>query len=143
VRSVQLAELLPGAFKNPQSLILMQGTLRAVSWYPKPVPRIFLQEAVETIKGIGAIIDKMSEIATTVASAVAQQGAATAEIARNIQQAAAGTQNVSDNIVGVSNAANQSGETASDVLESSGGLAAESEALSNEVGRFLARIKAA
>jgi methyl-accepting chemotaxis protein len=142
VRSVQLAELLPGAFKNPQSLILMQGTLRAVSWYPKPVPRIF-QEAVETIKGIGAIIDKMSEIATTVASAVAQQGAATAEIARNIQQAAAGTQNVSDNIVGVSNAANQSGETASDVLESSGGPAAESEALSNEVGRFLARIKAA
>jgi methyl-accepting chemotaxis protein len=101
------------------------------------------QEAVETIKGIGAIIDKMSEIATTVASAVEQQGAATAEIARNIQQAAAGTQNVSDNIVGVSTAANQSGETASDVLESSDGLAAESEALSNEVGRFLARIKAA
>ena len=101
------------------------------------------QEAVDTIKGIGNIIDKMSEIATTVAAAVEEQGAATAEIARNIQQAAAGTQNVSNNIVGVSNAANQSGETASDVLESSDGLAAESEALSNEVGRFLARIKAA
>jgi methyl-accepting chemotaxis protein len=101
------------------------------------------QEAVDTIKGIGQIIDKMSEIATTVASAVEEQGAATAEIARNIQQAASGTQNVSNNIVGVSNAANQTGETASDVLESSDGLAAESEALSNEVGRFLARIKAA
>jgi methyl-accepting chemotaxis protein len=101
------------------------------------------QEAVDTIKGIGAIIDKMSEIATTVAAAVEEQGAATAEIARNIQQAAAGTQNVSQNIEGVSNAANQSGETASDVLQSSDGLAAESEALSNEVGRFLARIKAA
>ena len=101
------------------------------------------QEAVDTIKGIGQIIDKMSEIATTVASAVEEQGAATAEIARNIQQAASGTQNVSNNIVGVSNAANQTGETASDVLQSSDGLAAESEALSNEVGRFLARIKAA
>jgi methyl-accepting chemotaxis protein len=101
------------------------------------------QEAVETIKGIGQIIDKMSEIATTVAAAVEEQGAATAEIARNIQQAATGTQNVSQNIEGVSNAANQSGETASDVLQSSDGLAAESEALSNEVGRFLARIKAA
>ena len=101
------------------------------------------QEAVDTIKGIGQIIDKMSEIATTVAAAVEEQGAATAEIARNIQQAAAGTQNVSQNIEGVSNAANQSGETASDVLQSSDGLAAESEALSNEVGRFLARIKAA
>ena len=85
----------------------------------------------------------MAEIATTVASAVEEQGAATAEIARNIQQAATGTQNVSDNIVGVSTAANQSGETASDVLKSSDGLAAESQALSNEVGRFLARIKAA
>src|SRR5882672_8714380 len=101
------------------------------------------QEAVDTIKGIGAIIDKMSEIATTVASAVEQQGAATAEIARNIQQTATGTQNVSNNIVGVSSAANETGETASDVLQSSDGLAAESEALSNEVGRFLARIKAA
>src|SRR6476661_6839764 len=101
------------------------------------------QEAVDTIKGIGTIIDKMSEIATTVASAVEQQGAATAEIARNIQQAASGTQNVSNNIVGVSSAANETGETASDVLQSSDGLAAESEALSNEVRRFLARIKAA
>ncbi|MBX9651719.1 MAG: HAMP domain-containing protein [Xanthobacteraceae bacterium] len=101
------------------------------------------QEAVDTIKGIGAIIGKMSEIATTVAAAVEEQGAATAEIARNIQQAATGTQNVSNNIVGVSSAANQTGETASDVLQSSDGLAAESEALSSEVGRFLARIKAA
>jgi methyl-accepting chemotaxis protein len=101
------------------------------------------QEAVDTIKGIGAIIGKMSEIATTVAAAVEEQGAATAEIARNIQQAATGTQNVSNNIVGVSSAANQTGETASDVLQSSDGLAKESEALSSEVGRFLARIKAA
>jgi methyl-accepting chemotaxis protein len=101
------------------------------------------REAVDTIKGIGGIIAKMSEIATTVAAAVEEQGAATAEIARNIQQAATGTQNVSSNIAGVSSAANQTGETASDVLQSSDGLAAESEALSNEVGRFLARIKAA
>jgi methyl-accepting chemotaxis protein len=101
------------------------------------------QEAVNTIKGIGGIIAKMSEIATTVAAAVEEQGAATAEIARNIQQAATGTQNVSSNIAGVSSAANQTGQTATDVLQSSDGLAAESEALSNEVGRFLARIKAA
>jgi methyl-accepting chemotaxis protein len=101
------------------------------------------QEAVDTIKGIGQIINKMSEIATTVAAAVEEQGAATAEIARNIQQAAAGTQNVSSNIGGVSNVANQTGETASDVLQSSSSLAAESEVLSSQVARFLDRIKAA
>jgi len=43
-----------------------------------------------------------------------------------LEPAAAGTQNVSQNIKGVSNAANQSGETVSDVLQSSDGLAAES-----------------
>ena len=76
-------------------------------------------------------------------AAVEEQGAATAEIARNIQQAAAGTQKVTHNIDGASSVANQSGETAAHVLESSGSLAAESEALSNEVARFLNRIKAA
>jgi methyl-accepting chemotaxis protein len=100
-------------------------------------------EAVATIKGIGQIIDKMSEIATAVAAAVEEQGAATADIARNIQQAAAGTQNVSSNIGGVSGVANQTGETAAEVLESSSSLAAESEILSNQVARFLDRIKAA
>jgi methyl-accepting chemotaxis protein len=55
--------------------------------------------------------------------------------------AAAGTQNVSSNIAGVSSAANQTGETAPTCCNPGG--AAESEALSNEVGRFLARIKAA
>ena len=101
------------------------------------------QEAVDTIKGIGQIIDRMSQIASTVAAAVEEQGAATAEIARNIQQAAAGTQKVTRNIDGVSSVANQSGETAAHVLEYSGSLAAESEALSDEVARFLNRIKGA
>ena len=101
------------------------------------------QEAVDTIKGIGEIIDKMSEIATTVASAVEEQGAATAEIARNIQEAAAGTREVSSNIAGVSAAADESGRTAEDVLTSTTRLTEESEALGSEVGQFLSRIKAA
>jgi methyl-accepting chemotaxis protein len=101
------------------------------------------QESVAAIKEIGGTIGRISEIAGSIAAAVEQQGAATAEIARNIQQAAAGTQNVTQNIDGVSSVANQSGETAAHVLESSGSLAAESEALSNEVARFLNRIKAA
>jgi methyl-accepting chemotaxis protein len=101
------------------------------------------REAVDTIKGIGEIIDKMAEIATTVASAVEEQGAATAEIARNIQEAAAGTQEVSSHIVGVSAAAGESGQTAADVLSSTERLTAESDALSSEVDRFLSRIKAA
>jgi methyl-accepting chemotaxis protein len=101
------------------------------------------QEAVDTIKGIGEIIQQMAEIANSVASAVKEQGDATAEIARNVQQAASGTREVSSNIAGVSAAADESGRTAEDVLASTARLTAESEALSGEVGRFLSRIKAA
>ncbi len=53
--------------------------------------------AVEAIKRIGEI----DEIATSIASAVEQQGAATQEISRNAQQAAAGTQEVNGNIGGL------------------------------------------
>src|SRR5207244_5356852 len=46
------------------------------------------QDSVAAIKEIGATINRISRIASTIASAVHQQGAATSEIARNVQQAA-------------------------------------------------------
>ena len=52
------------------------------------------QESVVAIKEIGDTIGRMSEIASTIASAVEEQGAATQEISRNVQQAAHGTQQV-------------------------------------------------
>jgi methyl-accepting chemotaxis protein len=57
-----------------------------------------IQEATEgsvvSIKEITVTIGRISEIATTIASAVEEQGAATQEISRNVQQAAAGTMQV-------------------------------------------------
>ena len=52
-------------------------------------------ESVRRIKEIGDTIGRMSEISSTIASAVEEQGAATQEISRNVQQAAQGTQQVS------------------------------------------------
>jgi soluble cytochrome b562 len=49
----------------------------------------------------------MSEIASTIASAVEEQGAATQEISRNVQQAAQGTMQVSSNITDVQRGANR------------------------------------
>jgi methyl-accepting chemotaxis protein len=46
----------------------------------------------------------MSAMSTAIASAVEEQGAATQEISRNIQQAAQGTQEVAGNITGVTQA---------------------------------------
>ncbi|MBE0529667.1 MAG: HAMP domain-containing protein, partial [Rhodospirillales bacterium] len=52
------------------------------------------QEAVAAIDSITKTISKINEVNSGVASAVEEQGAATQEIARNVEQAAAGTQEV-------------------------------------------------
>jgi len=46
------------------------------------------QDSVNAIKEISVTIEKLSEISSTIAAAVEEQGAATQEISRNVQQAA-------------------------------------------------------
>ena len=98
---------------------------------------------VDAIEKIGGTIDEISKIAAAIASAVEQQNAATQEIARNVQQAAVGTNEVSQNIGGVSTAAGETGAAASLVLEASSALARQADELRGEVDRFLAGVKAA
>jgi methyl-accepting chemotaxis protein len=100
-------------------------------------------QAVGTIKGIGEIIGRIATIASGIAVAVEQQGAATQEIARNVQDASTGTEEVSAHIAGVSAVADESGEAAKSVLAATSRLTSESEALRGEVDHFLAQIKAA
>ena len=59
------------------------------------------EDSVAAIGEIGVTIGRISEIATTIASAIEEQGAATQEVARNVQQAAVGTQQVASNIADV------------------------------------------
>jgi methyl-accepting chemotaxis protein len=100
-------------------------------------------EAVIAIESISGTIRQISEIATTIASAVEEQGAATQEIARNVQQAARGTSEVTSNISGVSQAAGETGAAASQVLGASSELSQQSEQLRSQVERFLAGVKSA
>jgi len=99
--------------------------------------------AVGTIQNIGLTIGEINEITTAIAAAVEQQGAATREIARNIQHAAAGTSEVSSNIVGVSQASANAGAEAGQVLAASGALRRETEVLRAEIDGFLSNIRAA
>ena len=101
------------------------------------------RNAVASIRGIGATISEISEIAAAIAAAVEEQGSATQEIARNVQQAAAGTQEVSSNIVGVSQGANDTGAAASQVLGAAGELSRQAEQLRSEVGLYITGVKAA
>jgi methyl-accepting chemotaxis protein len=99
--------------------------------------------AVSAIRKIGQTIGEINDVTTTVASAVEEQGAATREIARNIQQAAGGTSEVSSNIVGVSTASAEAGEAASAVLSASASLRQEADGLRAEIDAFLSNIRAA
>ena len=100
-------------------------------------------EAVTAIQGIGGTIGLIKEISTAIASAVAEQGAATQEVARNTQEAAKGTEQVSANIAGVNRAAEETGAVASQVLSSAEQLGRQSETLRTDVNRFLEKIRAA
>jgi methyl-accepting chemotaxis protein len=99
--------------------------------------------AVSAIRNIGQTIAEINEVTTAIAAAVEQQGAATREIARNVQHAAGGTSEVSSNIVGVSTASAQAGSAAGEVLSASGALRREADVLRSEIDAFLSNIRAA
>ena len=97
--------------------------------------------AVGAIDRIRGIISEISDISTTIASAVEEQGVSTQEIARNVQQAARGTQDVNSNIEDVSSAVNEVGSAAGQVLRSTGDLSQQSTMLQAQVDKFLAQIR--
>ncbi|MCG6206420.1 methyl-accepting chemotaxis protein [Rhodopseudomonas sp. HC1] len=99
--------------------------------------------SVKAIREIGETIAKMSEIASTIASAVEEQGAATQEISRNVQQAAEGTQQVSSNITDVQRGATETGSASSQVLSAARSLSQDSDKLKTEVAKFLETVRAA
>lgn len=101
------------------------------------------QESVGAIQEIGDTIGRMSEISSTIASAVEEQGAATREISRNVQQAALGTMQVSNNITDVQRGAVETGSASSQVLSAAQSLSGESNRLKLEVGKFLSTVRAA
>jgi methyl-accepting chemotaxis protein len=99
--------------------------------------------AVGAIRNISTTISEINEVTGAIAAAVEEQGAATREIARNIQHAAGGTSEVSSNIVGVSNASNEAGTAAGEVLTASDALRREADVLRAEIDAFLSNIRAA
>jgi len=106
-----------------------------------------IQEAsassAQAIREIADTVRRVNEVSTAIASAVEEQGAATQEISRNVQQAAQGTSGVSANIGNVTQAAAETGHAASDVLTAAGGLARNGDVLRSEVDSFLREIRAA
>ena len=101
------------------------------------------QSSVEAIQGITTTIGRVNEIASAIAAAVEEQGAATREIARNVAEAARGTGEVSENISGVNEAARETGVSATRVVDSAAALSRNGETLKVQVDSFLREVRAA
>jgi len=102
--------------------------------------------SAKTVKAIDAIsgtIKALDGISSAIAAAVEEQGAATQEIARNVQQAATGTQQVTTTIVGVAQAAVETGRVSADVRERASGVANQADRLRGDVREFLDGVRAA
>jgi methyl-accepting chemotaxis protein len=100
-------------------------------------------QAVDAIRGIGATVDRTSDIATAIAAAVEEQGATTREIARSAAQVAQATDTVARRIEGIRAAADATGGSAGAVLEASGALSGNAETLRARADGFLRAVRAA
>jgi methyl-accepting chemotaxis protein len=85
----------------------------------------------------------MSEIASTIASAVEQQGAATQGISRNIQQAAPGTAQVTSNVAEVQRGASETGSASTQADACVRTLGQDGSRLKQEIDRSLITVRAA
>jgi methyl-accepting chemotaxis protein len=100
-------------------------------------------ETVMAIQNVVDVIAEIDQIGVAIASAIEQQGSATKEISRNVQEAARGTQEVTSNISGVQRAADDTGSAANQVLGAAEQLSSQSRDLAGQVNRFLSEVRAA
>jgi methyl-accepting chemotaxis protein len=100
-------------------------------------------ESVAAIAAIGTTIGQMSEIASTIASAVEEQGVATEGISHNVKRAALGTLEVSSNIMDVKRGAGETEVASSNVFSAAQSLSRESHRLKADVAAFLNSVRTA
>ncbi len=100
-------------------------------------------ESVDAIKAIGQTIERISEITTSISSAVEEQGTATHNIAQGVEAAAGGTLEVAETIERVARGAGETEATSGQMLKSAHALSKVSIHLRDEVESFLDSVRAA
>ena len=94
------------------------------------------RNAVNAVREIGGVVRNINEVTSTIASAVAEQDAATREISANAQMAAQGNETLVGNIASLSDAMGETAKAATSVLSASTDLTSTAEILSREVDKF-------
>jgi methyl-accepting chemotaxis protein len=125
--------------------VLAQQTARATAEINGQICEIqqATQQAVAAVHDISAIMEEVSASAGTMATAIAEQGIATAEIARTITMTSTSTDVVSTNVGEVSHSADETRLAAADMLGAVSGLASRVRELTGQVNRFLDGVRAA
>ncbi|MCF8475245.1 MAG: nitrate- and nitrite sensing domain-containing protein [Emcibacter sp.] len=100
------------------------------------------EKAVSAVENIRNIINETNEISTSISCAVEEQNAATAEIARNVGEAAKGSQEVTTVIVSVSTGATETRNIANDVNNAANEVNSNAKKISSVVDGFLSNIRA-
>ncbi|CAL4868777.1 hypothetical protein MMA231_03066 [Asticcacaulis sp. MM231] len=98
---------------------------------------------VSAIKGIGETIKHMNEIASSIANSVHQQGDATNEIARNVNEASDGTSMASSSVAQLSASAADTEKASTEMLGAANQLTQRTEAMGENIRRFLSELTAA
>jgi methyl-accepting chemotaxis protein len=124
---------------------LATQTARATDEIQQQVDQIRAEadRAVKAIHEITGTIGSMSQTTASVAAAVEEQEAATGEIARNVQEAAVVSTQVSNELASVTDAASLTGRSAAELRGATEHLMAQSEAIRQEVDRFTNAVRAA
>ncbi|BBH70457.1 hypothetical protein ACTI_71420 [Actinoplanes sp. OR16] len=117
---------------------LAQETARATEDISRRVEAIQAdtEGAVAAIEKISEVIARISDFQTTIASAVEEQTATTAEMNRSVSEAASGTGDISRSIVGVAQAAQNTSQGVGETQQAIAELARMSTELNTLVSRF-------
>jgi methyl-accepting chemotaxis protein len=117
---------------------LAQETARATEDISRRVETIQAdtEGAVGAIEKISEVIGRISDFQTTIASAVEEQTATTAEMNRSVTEAATGTGDISRSITGVAQAAENTSRGVAETQQAISELARMSTDLSTLVARF-------
>jgi methyl-accepting chemotaxis protein len=117
---------------------LAQETARATQQITAQVSAIQAESsaAVTAIREIGQVIATINDYTTTIAAAVEEQTATTAEISRSVGMAADGSSSIADTISGVAEAARQVTEGATETQQTAGELARTAADLQQTVSSY-------
>ena len=124
---------------------LASQTARATGDIEMQVTEIqtFTAKTVAAIASIAKTIADMSDIAMAIATAIEEQGAATREITRSVQEAAQGTEDVSSNIAGIREMSSTTGTASAQILSAADELAHQAGQLDGEVHKFIDDVRTA